>query len=233
MCILPQTTSWRTLGGGRGLHDGDMAVRSRLASLRRQGSWPGQARGGSAPDPHSLLGPRLTWLLGLKPHPRPAGVASIAICHIRLEGTWSWGQVKGGGLPGLAFFSPCCQATGPGPSLAELGAPQAPPTRPQPRPFREILGGRDDGKGSGHSGSPRSSHLSGRVHLPRCPCWGQTHYPGPLHTWDIPSMSSCISSIWFTCSRARPTRKMISRPCKGSGGSASPVLLSQGSLSPP
>ena len=24
MCILPQTTSWRTLGGGRGLHDGDM-----------------------------------------------------------------------------------------------------------------------------------------------------------------------------------------------------------------
>jgi hypothetical protein len=37
-------------------------------------------------------------------------------------------------------------------------------------------------------------------------------------TWDMPSMSSCISSVWFTCSSARPTRNTISSPCKGSAG---------------
>lgn len=54
--------------------------------------------------------------------------------------------MKRGGLPSLAFLSPCCQAAGPGPSLAELAAPQAtPPPGPSGRSWGAEMMGKDQG----------------------------------------------------------------------------------------
>lgn len=150
------------LGGGRGLHGGDMAVRSRLAS--------------SPPDRAARVGltAGLPSLLPLpvpspKLYSRPHGLASMATCHIGFGEHGARGKREGWDLPGS-----CCQAASPGLSLAEAGAPQGPPWS-----SREALGATGDGKGSGSSGAPGPPPSHRKLHLPRCPCWA--HLRHALH----------------------------------------------------
>lgn len=117
-------------------------------------------------------------------------------------------------------------------ALAQVSQSWRPSGHPLRRPSGRSCGAEMMGKDQ-HLRKSRVSHLSGRVHLPRCPCWGKPTTLTPAHLGH-PSMSSCISSrlVHLQQGEAHP-QKMISRPCKGRGGSASLVLLSRGHWSLP
>lgn len=128
-------------------------------------------------------------------------------------------------------LSPCCQAVGPGLSLAELAVPQATLRR---APSGRSCGAEMMGKDQGTQEVQGLPIFQEGFTCPGALGWGQTHHPGPLPTWDIPPCPAASAPLvhlqqW----PAGPTRKMISQALQRQRRQCISGSALQGPLSPP